>query len=178
VLVAAAKKAGWQERPSPGPTSTGPKATGRGVALFDRANTICSAVAEVEVDKSSGKVTVKRVIMSHDCGLIINPDGLKNQIEGNIIQSVSRALLEEVKFDSTGIKSLDWSSYPILRFPDIPEIEIVLINRPEMQPLGGGEPSTGPVAAAIGNAIFDAVGVRLREAPFTPERVVVGLKKT
>jgi CO/xanthine dehydrogenase Mo-binding subunit len=178
VLVAAAKKAGWQERPSPGPTSTGPKATGRGVALFDRANTICSAVAEVEVDKSSGKVTVKRVIMSHDCGLIINPDGLKNQIEGNIIQSVSRALLEEVKFDSTGIKSLDWSSYPILRFPDIPEIDIVLINRPEMPALGGGEPSTGPVAAAIANAIFDAVGVRLREAPFTPERVVAGLKKT
>ena len=178
VLVAAAKKAGWQERSSPGPTSTGSKATGRGVALFDRANTICSAVAEVEVDKSSGKVTVKRVIMSHDCGLIINPDGLKNQIEGNIIQSVSRALLEEVKFDSTGIKSLDWSSYPILRFSDIPEIDIVLINRPEMPALGGGEPSTGPVAAAIGNAIFDAVGVRLREAPFTPERVVAGLKKT
>jgi len=123
-------------------------------------------------------VTVKRVIMSHDCGLIINPDGLKNQIEGNIIQSVSRALLEEVKFDSTGIKSLDWSSYPILRFPDIPEIDIVLINRPEMPALGGGEPSTGPVAAAIANAIFDAVGVRLREAPFTPERVVAGLKKT
>jgi len=178
VLLAVAKKAGWQERSSPGPTSTGSKATGRGVALFDRANTICSAVAEVEVDKSSGKVTVKRVIMSHDCGLIINPDGLKNQIEGNIIQSVSRALLEEVKFDSTGIKSLDWSSYPILRFSDIPEIDIVLINRPEMPALGGGEPSTGPVAAAIGNAIFDAVGVRLREAPFTPERVVTGLKKT
>ena len=178
VLLAVAKKAGWQERSSPGPTSTGSKATGRGVALFDRANTICSAVAEVEVDKSSGKLTVKRVIMSHDCGLIINPDGLKNQIEGNIIQSVSRALMEEVKFDSTGIKSLDWSSYPILRFPDIPEIEIVLINRPEMLALGGGEPSTGPVAAAIGNAIFDAVGVRLREAPFTPERVVAGLKNT
>jgi nicotinate dehydrogenase subunit B len=115
--------------------------------------------------------------MSHDCGLIINPDGLKNQIEGNIIQSVSRALLEEVKFDSTGIKSLDWSTYPIIRFPDVPEIEIVLINRSEMQSLGGGEPSTGPVAAAIANAIFDATGVRLREAPFTPERVLAGLKK-
>lgn len=176
-LVAAAKKAGWQERPSPGPTSTEPKATGRGVALFDRANTICSAVVEVDVDKSSGNVIVKRVIMSHDCGLIINPDGLKNQIEGNIIQSVSRALLEEVKFDSTGIKSLDWSSYPIIRFPDVPDIDIVLINRPEMQALGGGEPSTGPVAAAIANAIFDATGVRLREAPFTPARVLAGLKK-
>ena len=131
----------------------------------------------MDVDKSSGNVIVKRVIMSHDCGLIINPDGLKNQIEGNIIQSVSRALLEEVKFDSTGIKTLDWSTYPILRFPDVPEIEIVLINRPEMPALGGGEPSTGPVAAAIANAIFDATGVRLREAPFTPERVLAGMKK-
>ncbi len=104
-LVAAAKKAGWQERPSPGPTSTGQMASGRGVAIFDRANTICGAVVEVDVDKSSGNVIVKRVIMSHDCGLIINPDGLKNQIEGNIIQSVSRALMEEVKFDRTGIKT-------------------------------------------------------------------------
>src|SRR5215510_5357642 len=178
VLVAAAKKAGWQERPSPGPTSTGPKATGRGVALFDRANTICSAVAEVEVDKSSGKVTVKRVIMSHDCGLIINPDGLKNQIEGNIIQIVFRALLEEEKFDISLLKALVWLCSPVPAFPDISSIDIVLINRPEMPALGGGEPSTGPVAAAIANAIFDAVGVRLREAPFTPERVVAGLKKT
>jgi nicotinate dehydrogenase subunit B len=109
--------------------------------------------------------------------LIINPDGLKNQIEGNIIQGVSRSLMEEVKFDSTGIKTLDWSTYPILRFPDVPEIDIVLINRPEMPALGGGEPSSAPIAAAIANAIFDAVGVRLREAPFTPERVLAGMKK-
>jgi len=120
---------------------------------------------------------VKRFVLSHDCGLIINPDGLKNQIEGNIVQGVSRALMEEVKFDSTGIKTLDWKSYPILRFPDVPEIEIVLINRPEMPALGGGEPSSAPIAAAIANAIFDAVGVRLREAPFIPERVLTGLKK-
>ena len=114
----------------------------------------------------------------HDCGLVINPDGLKNQIEGNIIQGVSRALMEEVKFDSTGITSLDWRTYPVIRFPDIPEIDIVLINRPEMPALGGGEPSSAPIAAAIANAIFDATGVRLREAPFTPERVLAGLKKT
>ena len=97
---------------------------------------------------------------------------------GNIIQGVSRALMEEVKFDSTGIKTLDWSTYPVIRFPDVPEIEIVLINRPEMPALGGGEPSSAPIAAAIANAIFDATGVRLREAPFTPERVLAGLKKT
>ena len=177
-LMAAVKQAGWQERPSPAAASMGGKATGRGVAISNRADTICGAVAEVEVDKSSGEVSVKRFVLSHDCGLVINPDGLKNQIEGNIIQGVSRALMEAVKFDSSGIKSLDWSTYPVIRFPKVPEIEIVLINRPEMPALGGGEPSSAPIAAAIANAIFDAVGVRLREAPFTPERVLAGLKKT
>ena len=176
-LTAAAKQANWQERPSTTAPSTASKATGRGLAISNRAETICGAVAEVEVDKSTGKVGVKRFVLSHDCGLIINPDGLKNQIEGNIIQGISRALMEEVKFDSTGIKTLDWNTYPILKFPDIPEIEIVLINRPEMPALGGGEPSSAPIAAAIANAIFDAVGVRLREAPFTPERIMAGLAK-
>jgi nicotinate dehydrogenase subunit B len=176
-LMAVVKQAVWQERPSPAPASLEAKVTGRGVAISNRANTICGAVAEVEADKTSGKVLVKRFMLSHDCGLVINPDGLKNQIEGNIIQGVSRALLEEVKFDSTGITSLDWRTYPVIRFPDIPEIDIVLINRPEMPALGGGEPSSAPIAAAIANAIFDATGVRLREAPFTPERVLAGLKK-
>jgi nicotinate dehydrogenase subunit B len=101
---------------------------------------------------------------------------LKNQIEGNIIQGVSRALLEEVKFDATGIKSLDWISYPILRFPEVPEIDIVLINRPEMPSLGAGEASMVSVPAAITNAIFDATGARLRQVPFTAERVLNALK--
>ena len=176
-LTAVAKQAKWQERPSPATPSSGSRAEGRGVAISDRANTICGAVAEVEVDKTTGKVTVKRFLLSHDCGLIINPDGLRNQIEGNIIQGISRSLMEEVKFDSTGIKTLDWNSYPILRFPDVPEIDIVLINRPEMPALGGGEPSSAPIAAAIANAIFDAVGGRMREAPFLPERVLAAMKK-
>jgi nicotinate dehydrogenase subunit B len=176
-LTAVAKQAKWQERPSPNAPSTGSTAKGRGVAISNRAGAICGAVAEVEVDKSTGQVNVKRFVLSHDCGLIINPDGLKNQIEGNIIQGVSRALMEEVKFDSSGIKTLDWSSYPVIRFPDVPEIEIVLINRPEMPALGGGEPSSAPIAAAIANAIFDATGVRIREAPFTPARVLTGMKK-
>ena len=131
-----------------------------------------AVVAEVEVDKSSGEVTVKKVAVAHDCGLIINPDGLKNQIEGNVIQGTSRALMEEVLYDSSGIKNLDWSSYPILRYEKIPQIDIRLIDRREMPALGGGEPSIGPVPAAIANAIFDATGARLREAPFTPERVL------
>jgi len=175
-LLAAAKKAEWKERPSPAPASSGSIGTGRGVAVSNRANTICAAVAEVEVDKSSGNVTVKKVTISHDCGLIINPDGLKNQIEGNVIQGASRALLEEVKFDASGVKTLDWASYPIITFPDVPDIEIVLINRPEMPALGGGEPSSAPIAAAIANAIFDATGARLREVPFTPQRVLAAIE--
>jgi CO/xanthine dehydrogenase Mo-binding subunit len=177
-LAAVVKQAKWQERPSPAAVSSGAKAMGRGVAISNRAETICGAVAEVEVDKSTGNVTVKRFILSHDCGLIINPDGLKNQIEGNIVQGVSRALMEEVKFDSTGITTLDWKSYPVIRFPAVPTIEIVLINRPEMPALGGGEPSSAPIAAAIANAIFDAIGVRMREAPFTPARVLAEMKKS
>jgi len=144
--------------------------------LSDRAGTLCAAVADVEVNKSVGSVRVKRITISHDCGLIVNPDGLKNQIEGNIIQGVSRALLEEVEFDARGVKNLDWDSYPILTFVDVPEVDIVLINRPEMQPLGGGEPSIVPITGAIANAIFDATGARLRDVPFTPGRVLAALK--
>ena len=135
-----------------------------------------AAVAEVEVNKSNGQVVVKRIVCSHDCGLIVNPDGIKNQIEGNVIQGVSRALFEEVGFDANGVTSLDWNSYPILRFRDVPDLEIVLINRPDVAPLGAGEPATIPLAAAIGNAIFDATGLRLREGPFTPKRVLAGLE--
>ena len=112
---------------------------------------------------------------AHDCGLIINPDGLKNQIEGNVIQGISRALKEEVSFDQTQVTSLNWATYPILTFAEVPTIELALINRPEEPPWGAGEPAICPVAAAIGNAIFDATGVRLRTVPFTPDRVLAAL---
>jgi len=141
-----------------------------------RSGGYAAAVADVEVNKSTGKVTVQRVTLAHDCGLIVNPDGVKNQVEGNIIQGVSRALLEEVTFDASGVTSLDWSSYPILRFPDIPALDIVLINRKEVAPLGAGELSTVPIPAAIANAIFDATGARLREVPFTPQRVLAAIE--
>jgi len=176
ILIATVKKAGWTDRSSPAPAASGTKVTGRGVAAANRANTMTAAVAEIELDKSTGEVTVKKITLGHDCGLIVNPDGLKNQIEGNVIQGVSRALMEEVQFDSTGQKNLDWASYPVIRFEQVPDIDIVLIPRPEMQPLGGGEPSIVPVTAAIGNAIFDATGVRLRRTPFTPQRVMAALK--
>jgi len=178
-LKAAADKAGWQKRPSPAPTSTGNIAKGRGIALANRANTYVAAVAEVEVNKTTGQVAVKRIVCAHDCGLMINPDGVKNQVEGNIIQGVSRAMYEEVIFDTNGgVTSLDWGSYPILRFPDLPNVDIVLINRPAMQPLGAGEGATVPPVAAIANAIFDAIGARLREGPFTPKRVLAAMKQT
>jgi CO/xanthine dehydrogenase Mo-binding subunit len=176
ILTATAQKAGWTDKPAPALASNGGKAIGRGVAAANRANTMTAAVAEVEVDKTTGEVNVKKITLGHDCGLIVNPDGMQNQIEGNVLQAVSRALYEEVQFDSTGQKNLDWKSYPVIRFNDIPEVEIVPINHPEMQPLGAGEPSIVPVTAAIANAIFDATGARLRRVPFTPQRVLEAMK--
>jgi nicotinate dehydrogenase subunit B len=176
ILRAATSKAQWQARPSPQRDGGKNFATGRGLALSGLSGTVVAQVAEIEVDKSTGKVTVKKVTVAHDCGIIVNPDGLRNQIEGNVIQGTSRALMEEVDFDSAGVKSLDWQSYPIIRFSEVPDVEIVLINQPAMQPMGAGEASTTAIAAAIANAIFDAVGVRLREAPFTPERVLRALR--
>jgi nicotinate dehydrogenase subunit B len=177
-IRAAAEKAGWQKRPSPSSAArAAATARGRGIAFvrYDGVNTCIAVVAEVEVERASGKVRVKRLVVAHDCGLIINPDGLRNQIEGNVVQAVSRTLKEEVRFARNGVSSLDWETYPILTFEEVPEVEIVLINRPHEPALGVGEASTAPVPAAIANAIFDAAGIRLREVPFTPERVAAAL---
>jgi CO/xanthine dehydrogenase Mo-binding subunit len=115
-------------------------------------------------------------VVAHDCGLIINPDGLKTTVEGNIIQALSRALKEEVQFDRNNVTSIDWVGHPILDSTEVPEsIEVVQINRPEVEPTGAGEPSTRQVAAAVANAIFDATGTRIRRVPFTPERVKASL---
>jgi nicotinate dehydrogenase subunit B len=178
VLNAVAKQAKWEARSSPsrGALGSGTIATGRGVAAVNHGQTVVAAIAEVEVNRINGKISVKRVTIGQDCGLIINPDGTKNQIEGNVVQGVSRSLFEEVKFDSSGITSLDWIGYPVVRFPDIPTIDVVLVNRPDMQAFGSGEPSLVPVPAAIANAVFDATGARLREIPLTPERVLAALK--
>ena len=174
VLLAAAEKARWDPRPSPRANATElPEGEGRGAAFarYENNQGIVACIAEVQVEKSTGVVWVKRLVLAHDCGLIINPDGVKNQIEGNVIQSLSRALKEEVQFDERRITSEDWQTYPILTFSEVPEIEIVLINRPDQPAMGAGEPSTVTTAAAVANAIFDATGVRLRQVPFTPERV-------
>jgi CO/xanthine dehydrogenase Mo-binding subunit len=174
VLRAAASKAGWQARAlrAGGTGGSGNVRTGRGIAISGLAGTVVAQAADVDVDTSSGRVMVKKVTVAHDCGIIVNPDGLNNQIDGNVIQSVSRALMEEVDFDSAGVRNLNWNSYPIIRFRDVPDVDIVLINQRDMPPWGAGEASSIATAAAIANAVFDAAGVRLRQVPFTPERVL------
>ncbi len=176
VLLAAAEKAGWKSRPSPRRSDENP-ARGRGIAFarYENDQAIVACVAEVQVDRTSGAVRVERIVVAHDCGLIINPDGVKNQIEGNVIQSLSRTLKEEVQFDEQHITSVDWTTYPILTFSEVPDIEIVLINRPDEPAVGAGEPSTVTTAAAVANAIFDATGARLRQIPFTPDRLKTAL---
>jgi nicotinate dehydrogenase subunit B len=177
VIEAAAERAGWQPRPSPAPTSVSGGTRGRGIAFaqYETQYAYVATVTEVTVDRASGQVRVERVAVGHDCGLIVNPDGLLNQIEGNIIQATSRALLEQVGFDRSRITTTDWEDYPILRFREVPAVEVVLINRPEEPALGAGEIATVPTAAAIANAVFDATGVRLRNVPFTPAVVQAAL---
>ncbi len=173
VVKAAAEKAGWQTRPSPRKDnpSTG-TVSGRGIAYSQRGGTTVAIVAEVDVDRISGKIWARKFTVAHDCGQIINPDGLKHTIEGNIVQGTSRTLWEEVTFNAKGVTSVDWATYPILDITEAPQsIECVLINRPELAPTGAGEPSIRAVAAAIANAIFDATGVRIRRVPFSPDRV-------
>jgi nicotinate dehydrogenase subunit B len=147
--------------------------TGRGLAYvkYELVRTYVGVVAEVQVNTQSGEIAAKRFHIAHDCGQIINPDGLRNQIEGNVIQTVSRVLKEEVKFDRSMVTSLDWASYPILTFPEVPEVLMDLIDRPNEVPWGGGEPTAAVVPSAIANAVFDATGVRLRSVPFTPSKV-------
>jgi CO/xanthine dehydrogenase Mo-binding subunit len=130
---------------------------------------------EVAVERATGRIQVERVVCAHDCGQIINPDGVRAQVEGNIIQTLSRVLMEEVKFDRSRVTSVDWASYPIIRFSEVPKLEIALLDRPTLPPMGAGEAACCPVGPALGNAIFDATGVRLRELPFTPERVKAAL---
>jgi CO/xanthine dehydrogenase Mo-binding subunit len=176
VIRRAAATFGWQPRPSPSAANE-PRMTGRGFAYvhYKHNETYVAMALETEVDRSSGAIRVRRVACAHDCGLIINPDALRAQIEGCILQTLSRALFEEVTFDRARVTSVDWASYPILRFPDVPQISIELINRPQDPPLGAGEAAATAVAAALGNAVFDATGARLRTVPFTPERVRAAL---
>ena len=173
VIRRAAALMNWQSRPSPSPNPNAALAHGRGFAYvhYKHSESYVAMGMEVAVERASGRIKVERVACAFDCGQIINPDGARAQVEGSILQTLSRALMEEVRFDRARVTSVDWASYPILRFPDVPKLDIVLIDRPTEPPVGAGEAACTTVAAALANAVFDATGARLRTVPFTPERV-------
>ncbi|MCZ6888215.1 MAG: molybdopterin-dependent oxidoreductase [Gammaproteobacteria bacterium] len=183
---AAASAFGWDTRPSPNarlPGNRAPILPGRGIAYTYRNGTVVATIAEVEVNRESGRVWVKRLVCAHDCGLVINPEGLRHTVECAMLHGLSRALWEEVRFDNEKVTSVDWASHPSLRHSDTPEsIDVVLVNgdpvpdRPDLPPYGAGEGSHKPMIAAVANAIYDATGVRLRRAPFRRERVLAALQ--
>jgi len=171
VIELAAKRAGWKE----GQKGDGTRGRGIAFAKYKNLATYVAVVAEIEIDRKSGRVRVPHAYVAADAGQIINPDGLSNQIEGGMIQSTSWTLHEAVRFDRNGITTRDWSGYPILTMPEVPEVDVALIDRPDEKPLGAGEASQGPMAAAIANAFAHATGRRLRDLPFGPERVQTAL---
>jgi nicotinate dehydrogenase subunit B len=182
-IKAAAAAYGWDSRPSPKPRGAGEILTGRGLAYSFRGQTVVAEIAEVEVNRSTGHVWVKRLVCAHDCGLVINPEALRRTIEGGMLHSISRALHEEVQFDTEKVTSVDWTSHPSLGHLDVPEkIDVVLVNgdpnpaRPDLPHYGAGETTCKPMIAAVANAIYDATGVRLRRVPFRNARVLAALK--
>lgn len=185
LVHAVAERAGWKPRPvRQEPEAEGDIVRGRGFAYalyvhskFPGYGAAWSAwIADVAVNKATGDVSVTRVVAGQDSGLMINPDGVRHQIHGNVIQSTSRALMEGVSFDRASVTAREWGAYPIIKFPDIPKIDVLMLPRQDQPPLGVGESASVPSAAAIANAIYDATGVRFRELPFTPERILKGLR--
>ena len=183
VIEEAAAAYGWDSRPSPKSVGTGPILTGRGIAYCYRNQTVVAQIAEVEVNRDTGHVWVKRMVCAHDCGLVINPSGLRNTIEGNLLYGLSRALHEEVQFDTQKVTSTDWYSHPTLTHADAPaQIDVVFVNgdpnpnRPDLPHYGAGESALKPTIAAVANAVHDATGVRLRRVPFRDARVRSALR--
>jgi CO/xanthine dehydrogenase Mo-binding subunit len=178
VLKALRDQSGWQRRPSFSRRQKGQVLHGQGVAYAQRHGTVLAAAVQIEVDCKTGRIWAKKFTVAHDCGLVINPTGLKYTIEGALVQALSRTLFEEVKFDTHEVQSVDWMTYPILNIKDAPQnIELIIINRPEMAPTGAGEATNRVIPACVANAFFDATGVRLRQAPLTAERVKAALKQ-
>jgi nicotinate dehydrogenase subunit B len=185
-VKAAADAYGWDTRPSPKPRlreTRGAILPGRGIAYTYRNGTIVATIAEVEVNRETGGIRVKRLVCAHDCGLVVNPEGLRNTVECAMMHGLSRALWEEVRFDTRRVTSVDWASHPSLRHSDTPDsIDVIVVNgdpdpgRPDLPPYGAGEGAHKPMIAAVANAVHDATGVRLRRAPFRKERVLAALK--
>ncbi len=183
VVRAAVSTFGWDTRPSPKPRESSDVLTGRGIAYTYRNNTVVAVIAQVEVNRETGRVWVKRLVCAHDCGLVINPKGLRHTVENAMLHGLSRALWEEVQFDGEKVTSVDWATHPSLRHSDTPEtIDVVLVNgdpnpnRPDLPHYGAGEASHKPMIAAVANAIHDATGARIRRAPFRRERVLAALR--
>ncbi|MGE0705155.1 MAG: molybdopterin cofactor-binding domain-containing protein [Vicinamibacterales bacterium] len=183
VVRAAAEAYGWQPRPTPKPRATGDVLTGRGFGYSFRSQTVVAQIVDVEVNRQTGRVWVRRLVCAHDCGLVINPEALRRAVEGAMLNSLSRALYEEVTFDTEKVLSVDWRTSPTLTYADTPEsIEIVMVNgdpnpdRPDLPHYGAGEAACKPLIAAVANAIHDATGVRLRRVPFRPARVLAALE--
>src|ERR1700743_2733351 len=180
VVKAAAKSYGWDTRPSPKPRAAGSHdkvVSGRGIAYTYRHNTVVAVIAEVEVNRETGRVWTKRLVCAHDCGLVINPECLHHTVECGMLHGLSRALWEETQFDTEKVTSVDWASYPSLRLSDPPEKTAVLLvngdpnpGRPDLAPYEAGECSHKPMIAAVANAVYDATGVRLRRAAFRSDR--------
>jgi CO/xanthine dehydrogenase Mo-binding subunit len=182
-IKAAAEAFKWETRPSPTRVGSGEILAGRGIAYTYRSQTVVAEIAEVEVNRRTGRVWVKRIVCAHDCGLVINPEALRRTVEAGLLHAVSRTLHEEVRFDTEKVTSVDWATYPTLTHLDTPEsIEVVLVNgdpnpkRGDLPHYGAGETMLKPTMAAIANAVFDATGVRLRRVPLRNERVLAALK--
>jgi nicotinate dehydrogenase subunit B len=168
----------WEKRPSPRRDKAAEVVVGRGIAYRRHFTTFIALIAEVRVYRKSGMIEPIRYVCAHDVGLIVNPETLRHVIDRQLVYGTSRTMFEELRFDHNMVTSVDWETYPVLHadFP-LPQIDIVLIDRPEEAPSGAAEMALGLVPAAIGNAVFDATGVRLRRAPFTPARVKTALEK-
>jgi isoquinoline 1-oxidoreductase len=187
LLRAVADAAGWQRgaQGSRGVPDAHGKLRGRGVAYaryihsrFPGFGAAWSAwILDVSVDVATGQIVVEKIVVGQDTGMMVNPDGVRHQIHGNVVQTLSRVLKEQVCFDGTGVASREWGGYPLLTFPEIPPIEVVLMPRQSEPPLGAGESASLPGAPAMANALFDAMGVRLRRPPFVPETVLAALGK-
>ena len=170
VLRRAAERIGW-----PGATGDFGHGTGIAFARYKNVMTYAAVAVELHVDDETAEVKLDRVVVAADAGEVIDPSGLRNQLEGGVVQSASWTLKEEVTFDETRVTSTGWDTYPIMSFPEIPPVEVDVIDRPELPPLGAGEATQGPTAAAIANAVHAAIGARVRDLPITPERIRIAV---